>query len=83
MDKKPAAEAAARVSDEPDAARGHYQNQDVAALLLQVLRNVDREVKTTLQLSTEAQFAVDHFRAISAALSTTPPSFSTSTQPRR
>jgi hypothetical protein len=43
---------------------------DVTALLLEVLRNVNREVKTTLDLSGRAQAAVDHFRAISVSLRT-------------
>ena len=77
MDKKPTAEAAA------EAVRSQNPNQDVAALLLQVLRNVDREVKTTLQLSVEAQLAVDRFRAISLALSTTPSGFISGTPARR
>jgi hypothetical protein len=43
---------------------------DVTALLLEVLRNVNREVQTSLDLSGRAQAAVDHFRAISVSLRT-------------
>lgn len=43
---------------------------DVTALLLEVLRNVNREVKTSLDLPGRAQAAVDHFRAISISLRT-------------
>jgi hypothetical protein len=42
----------------------------VTALLLDVLRNVNREVQTTLELDATAQAAVDHFRAISLSLRT-------------
>lgn len=45
---------------------------ELVALLLQVMRNVDREVKTALELGTEAQAAVARFRAISADLATRP-----------
>jgi|KBSSwiStaDraftv2_1062776.scaffolds.fasta_scaffold520887_2 hypothetical protein len=43
---------------------------DVTALLLEVLRNVNREVKTTLDLSGRALAAVERFRAISISLRT-------------
>ena len=43
---------------------------DVTALLLEVLRNVNREVRTSLDLPGRAQAAVDHFRAISISLRT-------------
>lgn len=45
-------------------------NNDVTALLLDVLRNVNREVKSTLALSTAAQAAILHFRAIAISLRT-------------
>jgi hypothetical protein len=43
---------------------------EVTALLIEVLRNVNREVKTTLALEGKADFAVKHFRAISIELRT-------------
>ena len=43
---------------------------DVTALLLEVLRNVNSEVKTTLELDGRAQAAVVHFQAISISLRT-------------
>ncbi len=43
---------------------------DVAALLLDVLNNVNRQVKTSLALDGKAQAAVERFRAISLSLRT-------------
>ncbi len=43
-------------------------SQDVTALLLDVLRNVNREVTTTLELGPAAKAAVLRFDAISADL---------------
>jgi hypothetical protein len=43
-------------------------SQDVTALLLDVLRNVNREVTTTLELGPAAKAAVERFNAISADL---------------
>lgn len=43
-------------------------SQDVTALLLDVLRNVNREVTTTLDLGPAAKAAVERFNAISADL---------------
>ena len=45
---------------------------DVVQLLLNVLRQVQNEVRTTRELSTEATAAIASFRAISADLATTP-----------
>jgi hypothetical protein len=43
---------------------------DITAVLLDVLRNVNREVKTVLALDGKAHDAVVHFQAISASLRT-------------
>ena len=43
---------------------------DVTQLLLDVLRNVNREVKTSLELTDKAKTAVEHFQAISLSLRT-------------
>jgi len=43
---------------------------ELTAVLLDLLRNVNREVKTTLALDGKAQAAVIHFQAISASLRT-------------
>lgn len=43
---------------------------EVTALLLEVLRNVNREVQTTLALGEQADAAVKHYQAIAASLKT-------------
>jgi hypothetical protein len=47
-------------------------NADLAALLRDVLTNVNRQVQTTLDLSDAAQAAVQRFRDISRDLSVVP-----------
>ena len=44
--------------------------EEAVAALLSVLRSVDREVQTSLELSPEAERAVDRFRAIAFDLAT-------------
>ena len=48
--------------------------EEAVAALLSVLRSVDRQVQTTLELSTEADEAVKRFRAIALDLATGPTS---------
>lgn len=43
-------------------------SQDATQLLLKILRNVDREVKTTCELPQDARNAIIRFRSISADL---------------
>lgn len=45
---------------------------DVSQLLLKILRNVDKEVRTNLDLNEEAKVAVAKFRLISADLAVSP-----------
>lgn len=45
---------------------------DPAALLLAILRNVDREVRSTLELDDDAQKVVGRFRSIDRALRVRP-----------
>lgn len=47
-------------------------SNDIAQLLLNVLRQVQSEVRTTRELGQEATQAIARFRAISADLATTP-----------
>jgi hypothetical protein len=62
-------------SDRADPAHHEPQRSQAApseltAALLDVLRNVNREVKTTLALDGKAAAAVAHFQAIAASLRT-------------
>lgn len=52
------------------AADAPYPSNDVGALLIEVLRNVNREVQTTLALDGKALAAVQRFQAISRDLRT-------------
>jgi hypothetical protein len=45
---------------------------DPAALLLSILRNVDREVRSSFELGDEAKRAVERYRAIDAILRVRP-----------
>lgn len=71
MEKKPVSQAAAAA---PGYA-GSNSTNEIASVLLGLLRNVDRQVATSLELSAEAQAAVAHFRALSAALNVEPSAF--------
>ncbi len=76
MDKKPATSAPypseTTPAPNPGPAPGPNPDptKDIVALLLNVLRNVDREVKTALELDGRAKAAVVRFQAISADLAT-------------
>jgi hypothetical protein len=48
------------------------QSHDPSKLLLEILRNVNKEVRTNLELGDEAKLAVERFRLISADLAVTP-----------
>jgi hypothetical protein len=50
--------------------RSQAAPSELTAALLDVLRNVNREVKTTLALDGKAAAAVAHFQAIAASLRT-------------
>jgi hypothetical protein len=76
MEKKPPATAA--TAPRYANSDGGGSTNEIAAVLLGLLRNVDRQVATSLELSPEAQAAVAHFRALSAALNVEPATFGNS-----
>lgn len=55
-----------------NAAQTPDPSREATELLLKIFRNVDREVKTTIDLGEEALRAVERFRCIAAALKTHP-----------
>ena len=66
---RPMTDPAAQYAHDPHRAQPAAPSELTAALL-DVIRNVNREVKTTLALDGKAAAAVAHFQAISASLRT-------------